>query len=228
MPLLTGPSDVWRCQKGQLRNRKTHHALIASVGIAMPAEAHESAIPNFTSTNFGWLLDSGFDFLPIEGKVVPVGPDPTWRGGIGLPRADFNYQPPEAGSGPRLQSASRIGPWKVERPSDAENPNLKPWAAAQIECIMNWCATAVVPSARCPAAGLGAVRANCSSGPCPSISSRRRTKYEFSGSGTISYAASISAAGTARIRSRAGRRMRRSLRGCGGGHRYHRLRRASV
>ena len=70
-------------------------ALIAmAAGIGMPGGAQESAIPNFTSANFGWLMSSGFDFLPIEGKVAPVGPDPSWRGGVGLPASDFNYQPP--------------------------------------------------------------------------------------------------------------------------------------
>jgi hypothetical protein len=107
-------------------------ALIASVGISMPAAAQEDAIPGFMSANFGWLLDTGFDFRPTEGKVVPVGPDPNWRGGIGLPANDFNYQPPAAGSDSRPQGASHIGPWNIERLSDAENPNLKPWAAAQM------------------------------------------------------------------------------------------------
>jgi hypothetical protein len=107
-------------------------ALIALVLVAMPAGAQESAIPNFTSANFGWLANSGFDFRPIEGNAAPVGgADPYWRGGIGLPTSDFNYQPPEAAADPRRQGPSRIGPWNIERLS-AENPNLTPWAAAQM------------------------------------------------------------------------------------------------
>ena len=40
-------------------------ALIASLVIVMPAEAQDSAIPDFTSASFGWLLSTGFDFLPV-------------------------------------------------------------------------------------------------------------------------------------------------------------------
>lgn len=107
--------------------------LIASVIMVMPARAQESTIPNFTSANFGWLVNSGFDFRPVGGKVAPVGgPDPYWRGGIGLPASDFNYQPPEAAADPRRQGPSHTGPWIVERLSNAGNPNLTPWAAAQM------------------------------------------------------------------------------------------------
>jgi len=107
--------------------------LIASMIIAMPAGAQKSTIPNFASANLGWLVNSGFDFRPIEGKVAPVGgPDPYWRGGISLPASDFNYQPPEAAADPRRRGPSHTGPWIVERLSDAENPNLTPWAAAQM------------------------------------------------------------------------------------------------
>ena len=35
-------------------------ALIVSVCIALPGQAQESAIANFTSTNFGWLANRGF------------------------------------------------------------------------------------------------------------------------------------------------------------------------
>ena len=107
--------------------------LIVLVIIAMPAGAQESAIPNFTSANFGWLVNSGFDFRPVAGKLAPVGgPDPYWRGGIGLPANDFNYQPPEAAADPGRRGPNRTGPWIIERLSNAENPNLKPWAAAQM------------------------------------------------------------------------------------------------
>jgi len=80
-------------------------ALIASVavGIAAGTGMPESAIPNFASADFGWQLTTGLDFRPIEGKVAPVGPDPSYSPGRG-----------------------------VERMSDADNPNLKPWAAAQM------------------------------------------------------------------------------------------------
>jgi hypothetical protein len=107
---------------GMLLRRAT---LIASAIVAMPAGAQESAIPNFTSANFGWLVNSGFDFQPVGGKVAPVGgPDPYWGGGIGLPASDFNYQPPEAAADPRRQGPSRTGPWIVERLSNTENHNL--------------------------------------------------------------------------------------------------------
>lgn len=53
--------------------------------------SQESAIPNFTSTNVGWLVNSSFDFLPIEGKVAPW--DPTHTGGEELVfrRTIFNW-----------------------------------------------------------------------------------------------------------------------------------------
>jgi hypothetical protein len=78
-------------------------ALIASVGLAAAAGTPESAIPNFSSAAFGWQPTTFLDFEPIAGKVAPIGPDPTYRPGGG-----------------------------IERLSDAENPNLKPWAAAQM------------------------------------------------------------------------------------------------
>src|ERR1700693_2139316 len=101
-------------------------ALIASVGIAMRAGAQESAIPNFTSTKFGWLLDTGlhFDFRPIEGKVAPVESDPNWRAGSRFAENDFSYQAPEAGSDPHPRGESGNNRQLIERLSDAENPNL--------------------------------------------------------------------------------------------------------
>src|SRR5438477_6933916 len=94
--------------------------MIGLLIIAMPAGAQESAIPNFTSANFGWLLNSGFDFQPVAGKVAPVGgPDPHWRGGTGLPVNDFNYQSPEAAADPDRRGPSRTGPWIIERLSNA-------------------------------------------------------------------------------------------------------------
>ena len=105
-------------------------ATIGCVVIGVPAEA-QSPIPDFTSANFGWLLDSGFDYLPVDGSPPPIGPDPSWTGGYGLPAADFNYQPPRPGPGPQPVPA-RVGPYNMERLGDAENPNLKPGAAAVI------------------------------------------------------------------------------------------------
>ncbi len=86
-------------------------ALIASVapGLAAGAGAEESAIPNFASADFGWQLAGGIDFRPIEGKVAPVGHDPRY---------------PQGGNGDGQQA--------TERMSDADNPNLKPWAAEQM------------------------------------------------------------------------------------------------
>jgi hypothetical protein len=57
--------------------------LIASVIMVMPARGQESTIPNFTSANFGWLVNSGFDFRPVEGKVAPLG-DPIHIGAAEL------------------------------------------------------------------------------------------------------------------------------------------------
>src|SRR5882672_1555920 len=101
-------------------------------GLAGETQAQERTIPNFTSANFGWLVNTGFDYRPVEGTVAPIGADSNWRGGIGLPTSDFNHQPPEAAADPRRQGPSRIGPWNIERLSDVENPNLTPWATAQM------------------------------------------------------------------------------------------------
>ena len=81
-------------------------ALIASVAVGIAAEARtpESAFPNFMSTDFGWQPNTGLDFRPVEAKIAPVGPDPSYSPGRG-----------------------------IERMSDADNPNLKPWAAAQMK-----------------------------------------------------------------------------------------------
>jgi hypothetical protein len=46
-----------------------------------PAVAQESAIPNFMSTDSGWLLASGINFQPIAGEILPIGADPTFRRG---------------------------------------------------------------------------------------------------------------------------------------------------
>jgi hypothetical protein len=86
-------------------------ALVASLatGIGPQAGAQEGPIPNFMSAGFGWQPAGGFDFRPIDGKVAPVGREPGAARG-----RNANGQP------------------GIERLSDAENPNLKPWAAAQM------------------------------------------------------------------------------------------------
>lgn len=81
----------------------------AAIAIAAETETQESAIPNFMSADSGWLLAGGVDFRPIAGKVPPVSFDPQY---------------PPAGNGNALSA--------MERMSDAGNPNLKPWAAAQM------------------------------------------------------------------------------------------------
>src|SRR5260221_3092937 len=82
-------------------------ALIASVavGIAVSAGAQESTVPNFAFTDQGWLLNGGIDFRPIPGMVAPVSYDPAY---------------PQVGQGNQRGV--------MERMSDAENANLKPWA----------------------------------------------------------------------------------------------------
>ena len=82
-------------------------ALIASgaAGLVADSKAQQGAIPNFTSITFGWQLDGGIDFRPVEGKLAPVSYDPAY---------------PPAGPGNQLGVMERMG--------DAENPNLTPWA----------------------------------------------------------------------------------------------------
>jgi hypothetical protein len=82
-------------------------ALIASLaaGLASAAGAEESAIPNFAFIDSGWLLQGGIDFRPIPGTVPPVSFDPAY---------------PQVGTGNQRGV--------MERMSDAENANLKPWA----------------------------------------------------------------------------------------------------
>jgi hypothetical protein len=82
-------------------------ALICSVaaGIAAGADAQDTAIPNFTSVDFGWQLNGGVDFRPVPGKLPPISFDPAY---------------PVVGGGNQRGV--------MERMSDAENPNLKPWA----------------------------------------------------------------------------------------------------
>ena len=81
--------------------------LVASVALGMiaGAGAQESAIPNFSFTDSGWLLNGGIDFRPIPGKLAPVSFDPAY---------------------PQIGQGNQRG--VMERMSDAENANLKPWA----------------------------------------------------------------------------------------------------
>jgi hypothetical protein len=78
-------------------------AFLAAGGATSTVGA-ENAIPNLASPEFGWLLQGGIDFRPIPGKVPPITFDPAY------PQAQGNQR------------------GVMERMSDAENPNLKPWA----------------------------------------------------------------------------------------------------
>jgi hypothetical protein len=81
--------------------------LIASLvaGSTTSLVAAENAVtPNFASAEFGWLLQGGIDFRPVPGKVWPISTDPAYPAPQGNQRG------------------------VMERMSDAENPNLKPWA----------------------------------------------------------------------------------------------------
>jgi hypothetical protein len=59
-------------------------ALIASFAVSagFSAGAEESAIPNLMSFDFGWQPSSGLDFLPVEGKIAPIGRGGPARPGI--------------------------------------------------------------------------------------------------------------------------------------------------
>jgi hypothetical protein len=81
-------------------------AVLAVVaGIGANVRAQESTIPNFSFIDAGWLLNGGIDFRPIPGKTPPVSFDPAY---------------PQVGTGNQRGV--------MERMSDAENANLKPWA----------------------------------------------------------------------------------------------------
>jgi hypothetical protein len=76
-----------------------------AAGCVMSAAAAEDAtIPNFASIEPGWLLQGGIDFRPIPGKIAPITFDPAYP----------------------QRPGNQLG--AMERMSDAENPNLKPWA----------------------------------------------------------------------------------------------------
>ncbi len=82
----------------------------AAMAAMIPASAVNSAatdqnIPNFSFITSGWLLVGGIDFRPIPGAVPPISFDPAY---------------PQKGEGNQRGV--------MERMSDAENANLKPWA----------------------------------------------------------------------------------------------------
>jgi hypothetical protein len=77
---------------------------LAAVSITGAVAAENATVPNFASADFGWLLQGGIDFRPIPGTVPPIAFDPAYPQGPGNQRG------------------------VMERMSDAENPNLKPWA----------------------------------------------------------------------------------------------------
>ena len=79
-------------------------ALIVALAAGVAAAQDNTAIPMFASPDYGGLLQGGIDFRPIPGKVPPVGFDPAYPVGPG----------------------NQLG--GMERVSDAENANLKPWA----------------------------------------------------------------------------------------------------
>jgi len=63
--------------------------LIASfAAAAAQSQTERSAIPNFASADFGWQPVSGLNFLPVQGKVAPVGRGPIEKGIERLADAD--------------------------------------------------------------------------------------------------------------------------------------------
>ena len=82
-------------------------ALAASiaVGVAAGSQAQDNAIPNFSFIDSGFLLQGGINFRPIPGQVPPIAWDPAY---------------------PQTAEGNQRG--VMERMSDAENANLKPWA----------------------------------------------------------------------------------------------------
>jgi hypothetical protein len=73
-------------------------------GIA-PATAAQNGIPNFTSTEYGWVMNGALGFRAIPGVQPPVGVDPRYP-----------------------QSARGTQAGDMERMGDAENSNLQDWA----------------------------------------------------------------------------------------------------
>src|SRR5438105_15142579 len=53
--------------------------LCAALPLGPAAGAEGANIPNFASTQFGWLLQGGIDFRPVPGTAAPIrfdAPDP--------------------------------------------------------------------------------------------------------------------------------------------------------
>jgi hypothetical protein len=82
-------------------------ALTAALALGAPKgdAAQDNDIPNFAAADMGWLLQGGIDFKPIPGMQAPISYDPAY---------------PQVGQGNQRGV--------MERMSDAENANLKPWA----------------------------------------------------------------------------------------------------
>jgi len=80
-------------------------AAFVTAGLVAGSRAQDKSIPNFSFIESGWLLQGGINFRPIPGKVAPIAFDPAY---------------------PQLGEGNQRG--VMERMSDAENANLKPWA----------------------------------------------------------------------------------------------------
>ena len=80
-------------------------ALTAALALGAPKGDAADEIPNFAGAELGWLLQGGIDFKPIPGMQAPISYDPAY---------------------PQLGQGNQRG--VMERMSDAENANLKPWA----------------------------------------------------------------------------------------------------
>lgn len=86
-------------------------ALIVSLSAVAASRAADPAIPNFTFIDSGWLLDGGTNFLPLPGAAQgPISFDPKY---------------PYVGN--------NQGGQPTERMSNLADPNLKPWAVAEMK-----------------------------------------------------------------------------------------------
>ncbi|HLH98648.1 MAG TPA: hypothetical protein VKW08_26355 [Xanthobacteraceae bacterium] len=79
-------------------------AFLAARSATSALAADTSDVPKLASADFGWLLQGGIDYRPVPGKVAPISFDPAYPQKPGNQRG------------------------VMERMSDAENANLKPWA----------------------------------------------------------------------------------------------------
>lgn len=96
----------------RVRGSRGIAAAIVVVGTVAAGQAAENGkIPNFASAGSGWLLNNGgTDFLPPVEGIPPVTNDPKY---------------PHVGNNQGAQPTPRI--------ADTANPNLKPWAAAEMK-----------------------------------------------------------------------------------------------